>query len=421
MNYDLLINHLKQFELNIQKDCIADLTGETQRHACGVIPDGVFDEIIGIPDLHSHFHLLLVQLIQVCGLVQMNPDGQLQWTREKVAVVINGDFVDGHRGSIQDRKVKQRRGEWWGEEHYLVVLMNYLDLLARKKKSRLFKLLGNHEMMNLIGKMDHVSQMGLDFYGSESKRKESFTRGEMNAHLRACGTYAVLQIGSVVFVHAGIVPQLIHKTHIHTQEESFVAYANKRLVESLNMDPQDWSQDMSSLFLEPDSLFWTRKYSNVHINPLEIDSQTILEVFRLLGMSEEMQKRAIMCVGHTPQVYRCVADISKGHVSCPSSAYVLSKCIFRDEYKTAWGPPLVRDPKQMSFNNMTFACVKDGHPHLCFMDTAQSSAFDSTLDHRQDRAGKFLMEARRPCVLRISTGGSNGHPHFMVLQSHSNL
>jgi hypothetical protein len=188
--------------------------------------------IVAIGDVHGDYDDLAAMLKRT-GLLDEN----LDWTARGVALVQTGDFLD--RGP-KDREVMD--------------LLMRVEKEASKKGSRAIVLLGNHEVMNMIGDLRYVApetyasfadknsekrrqsawREYVDFRKSLAKRREQPApvltaedeKAWMDAHppgylehreaFGPAGKYgrwlrehsAVAQVGDTVFVHGGISPPL---------------------------------------------------------------------------------------------------------------------------------------------------------------------------------------------------------------------
>lgn len=419
----------------IKQRCLADVGGENARDYFGMISGDLFTDIVCFSDIHAHMNLV-VTILQDVGIIRVVGD-KIQWTappEQRWAIVVNGDMVDGKRGLSGTK-----RSEFMGEERLILIFLNAVDLLARQHKSRLFKLVGNHELMNMLGQFSHVTPMGVESFGSERKREEAFQfGGEMNAQLRACGSYAILKIGDLVFVHAGVMPELIEQVRTLQKQEAgtqkklhsldFISLSNQVHHQMMRTPKTEWDTLdpwWKLLFVQPNSLLWTRKFSDI-AQPSETPDSKLRGVFRALGATEAESQRMTMIVGHTPQVYRCFAELTnQGYKThCPFTGYTLRRKVFENDHIQAFGGPFVKDTD--TFHDITFACLSETKiPGLCFLDTAQSRAFDSHNDSKQDRTGQTLIHARRPSALHIRLPsrslGLSSQPIFEVIRSRTSI
>jgi len=208
------------------------------------------ETVVAIGDVHGDFDDF-VSILQRTGLI----DAQHHWTGTKATLVQVGDLLD--------RGPKPRE---------VMDLMMALEKEAPKAGGRVVSLLGNHEMMNLMGDLRYVTTQNYASFAdgnSEERRKSAYqqyvkwrnshapliaelpqpmeiTEGEWMARhpvgfieqreaFSPNGSYgkwlrehsAVAKIGDVIFLHGGIHPNLAHlkidtiNAHIRDEIKAF--------------------------------------------------------------------------------------------------------------------------------------------------------------------------------------------------------
>lgn len=137
--------------------------------------------------------MLLCLLLDCAGVV----GSDLCWREgEKSWVVLLGDMVDRFRPGMQN----QPKSELEHEEVLIQLYLNKLQAQARKQGGRIFKIIGNHELMNVTGDYTYATNAG-----RRSRRRFPLERGSPFAKAIATdNSYIVLQIGAWLFMHAGI-------------------------------------------------------------------------------------------------------------------------------------------------------------------------------------------------------------------------
>ena len=78
----------------------------------------------------------------------------------------------------------------------------------------MLSLLGNHEIMNVLGNMKYVDEKGASDFGNYEKRKELFKPGKKWAKYLACTRNSIVKIGDWIFVHGGLLPQWVDNMSI---------------------------------------------------------------------------------------------------------------------------------------------------------------------------------------------------------------
>lgn len=150
--------------------------------SCGATPAATTPtRIVAIGDVHADPASLRV-VLQKAGLT--GEDGH--WTGGRATFVQTGDITD--------------RGP---DSHGVMVLLRQLQEEAAKSGGRVVPLLGNHEVMNVIGDLRYVSPEDYASYGGEESRKAAFSAtGEDGRWLR--GLDAVARVGRTIFLHGGM-------------------------------------------------------------------------------------------------------------------------------------------------------------------------------------------------------------------------
>ena len=140
--------------------------------------------LVAVGDLHGDLEASLA-VLRLAGLV----DESGAWAGGNAVLVQTGDTTD--RGP-------DSRG--------VVDLMIRLQAEAPASGGEVRPLLGNHEVMNLVGDWRYVSPEDVEGYGGLEARKEAYgADGSHGAWLREQALTTV--VDRVVFVHGGITPE----------------------------------------------------------------------------------------------------------------------------------------------------------------------------------------------------------------------
>ena len=139
--------------------------------------------VVAIGDVHGA-DTSFAAMLKKAGLI----DEQQRWIGGKAILVQTGDMTD--RGT--------------GMRAALDLLMS-LEKQASKAGGRVHALLGNHEVMNLVGEMRDASPEIFATFGGEAAMREAFgPRGTYGRWLRSHSVVA--EIEGSIFMHAGIDP-----------------------------------------------------------------------------------------------------------------------------------------------------------------------------------------------------------------------
>jgi len=216
--------------------------------------------IVVIGDIHGDWKAL-IKALQKGKVINKNKS----WVGGKTHLVQIGDILD--RGG---------RPSSYGDEQSEYKIIKYLFKLkkyAQRAGGDVHILLGNHEIMNIMGNFRYVSPMGLtDFHG---QRREMLKPGGKIAKELACQTNSIIKIGSWLFAHAGVIPNI----------------SGKYSIDKVNSIIRNFLLGNTKLSRESELIdfFWHRNYSST---PAKCG---------LLSRSLQDYESKYMAVGHTVQ------------------------------------------------------------------------------------------------------------------------
>jgi len=200
--------------------------------------------IIVIGDVHGDIRRLLDCLYSSNVLSR-----DLKWIAEPqdTVVVQMGDQVDSlNRNNAND----------WEEmiDIEVLLLMEKLDRIAKLSGGRVLSMIGNHEMMNVLGDYTYVSKNSLDILPMES-RKYQFAPGNRLSNILS-NRNVILKIGKFLFCHGGILPHHLYicDKNIHKINELARKYLRN---EDMTNEEQN---NLYALTVNEDSILWTRSY-----------------------------------------------------------------------------------------------------------------------------------------------------------------
>lgn len=202
--------------------------------------------IIVIGDLHGDTAMLCTCLYMT-KIINKN----MEWVADppNTIVVQIGDQLDSLTRNSENT-------EW--EKLDDTVLMRFtqkLDSVAKAKGGRFISMIGNHELMNVIGDYSYVSQTSMEKSGGIVGRSHKFKPNGLYARLlaeRPC----VLKIGKLLFCHAGLLP---HHLALVNNDLNFMNDLHKSFCLSEPLTSH-FIYLHKELFVEPASLLWNRSY-----------------------------------------------------------------------------------------------------------------------------------------------------------------
>ena len=242
---------------------------------CDVVNNGIIPakkRIIVIGDLHADF-MKTKQLFIKLKLI----DSSENWIAQPpdTTIVQLGDQLDGGgRGE----------GESYGELN-LINFMEDLHLKAKRQGGGVYSLIGNHEIMNMIGDFKYASNKDISSQGGIQARKKLYSAGNDLFNRLSCTRNVVLKVGDFVFAHAGILPEHITEKN----KDNFIKKINTlmRLFLQGAKSPDD--EEIQKYFLSHSGIIWNREYGNEQPRCDKFD-----KISKMLNVGH-------MIIGHTIQ------------------------------------------------------------------------------------------------------------------------
>lgn len=327
--------------------------GESAKNICSDFPElpsivndenNEFDRIIAIGDIHGDLDLA-IDCLTVTGIIEKvnssnNSDTvelkykddsihYYKWIAKRTVVVQVGDQVDRCRPTVNnDCNQPEQTINDEASDIKILFFFHDLHLVALKHGCRLFSLLGNHELLNVLGNLKYVSYKGLEEFRDKDEkdlyigRLKAFDlhsdrleyKKKVNlANFLACSRLSAIIVKSYLFVHAGILDKLINKSMLeleHSSESNNKKHKSNsnKSIEHINDTVKSWllgslnvkdnkyiGQLLGGQELSP---FWPRIFGNLPSNiPLtnEICQRHVQPVLNLLDLKG-------LVVGHTPQL-----------------------------------------------------------------------------------------------------------------------
>ena len=292
------------------------------------------DRLIAIGDIHGDLDLAINCLL-VARVIErvydMNDNSNLivtldyknekiprlyKWIGKKTIVIQVGDQVDRCRPHHNECTHKNETVNDEASDVTILFFFHDLHLAALNEECAVYSLLGNHEIMNVLGNLTYVSYKGLKQFGNAPNilepRTDAFKlnsnellyKNKTNlANFLACTRLSIIIVNQYLFVHAGVLDKLITNILEHDSNAS-----NISPIELINNMVQSWllnatkNEDKNYVIkllagtnLSP---FWPRVFGNLAPN-LSMNSakcqHNVQPVLDLLGIKG-------IVVGHTPQL-----------------------------------------------------------------------------------------------------------------------
>lgn len=298
------------------------------------------ERIIAIGDIHGDMQLT-IDCLKLAKVI--NDD--FEWIAEppNTIVVQIGDQVDRCRPT-QSLKCDNPEATPFDEDSDIKILEFFTELnkKARSKGGYVISLLGNHEILNVDGNMDYVSYKGIKQFENEinpetnekfksglEARKYLFKNGNKYAKFLACTRQTAVIIGSNLFVHAAILPNLARKFEINELN----LLIKKWLLGIINNSDKIKGIGKLSdiLFNYEKSPFWPRFLGNLPPN-VSIEDETCVDY---LVEPLELYNCNNMIIGHTPQPF--TKNKTGINVTCRFEEKEINKGVWRIDVGSSLG------------------------------------------------------------------------------------
>ena len=415
-----------------------------------------FNSIIyGIGDIHGDIMPLIICLRDCCKVIRkkngfnfkqheidndlilqmekewddetFQDDLNYEWCGNNSYVVFCGDILDNVRGPIY-----KKPGEFPFEEARIFKFINSINKQAMAQNGRLFKVLGNHDMYNLNGKVKSsystfVSIYAKDYEGYKQGaegRLDYFGRGKPGAHLIGeDGAYLFLMINNFIFVHGGISNSLISIENIKKINSSLMKYIYNCDKNDNTFDTETPNTENSLTFSNEskDGLVLDRYFGFVNGKTEEEMCTTLYNRFKII--CRDMKEKQFSCnpdkmklvIGHCNQ--NLITSNNNQIFKSGFSRLVDNNLVSQEFIK----PVFKGDAsKETGIYGITVSCgdrinntIDYNNPSIFRIDVGMSRGFN-LMDDNEVLIEDFIL-SRTPQVLKIDYTNSN--PETSVIKS----
>lgn len=200
--------------------------------------------VLVIGDVHGD-----VQTFMKCLYAAKVFNHNLEWIAQprNTIVVQLGDQIDSlTRGGKDDWETVP--------DVEMLYLTDRLDTIARMGGGRVISLLGNHEMMNVVGDFSYVSPASMQKIDTQL-RQRMFRPGGTIAQILAKRN-VVVRIGHHVFCHGGLLP---HHMDAVDNNLHLINDATRKFLQNLPLSPRE-GQVLNKCIFDQQGILWTRLY-----------------------------------------------------------------------------------------------------------------------------------------------------------------
>jgi hypothetical protein len=367
-----------------------------------------------------------------------------EWIGEGSQVVLCGDIIDNIR-PINELLPYKKQQEFPMEEARILMFINELNKQAASKNGKIYKVLGNHDFNNLNGRnikqklsngyFNYTSRYAYEYEGykqTPSKgRLEYFTRGNTGSSLLAeGGIYFYLMIKDFIFVHGGIVSDLLTFKNIANANDELNKYAINNTKEKL---PLDYGQKNNLMSLinykdrkDPTGLLRDRtfgfnnqeeeemcnslfkKFNELCKSCVDIESDEQIDSFWKYSKDCDPSKMKVV-MGHCPQNYW-----SKNSIYNTSFNTIINEDCTSIEYSQKVETINSNDT---NINGITVSCGSiNDNPSIFRIDVGMSRAFNIKDISKDENRDKIIM-SRTPQVLKIVYSKDTTEPKMSIIKS----
>lgn len=234
------------------------------------------ERLIVIGDIHGDYNAF-IQVLQKSKII----NNDLEYIGGKSHVVQVGDILD--------RKPREMDVDDEDGEAKIMALILEIQIKSYLHGGGYHPVIGNHEIMNVLGQFEYVSPLGMRHYGGSQGRRMYFRPGGTMSTYFACGWNPMVKIGGWLFVHGGVSKNI----------------SEKYKIEDINMISRDFlygnvehikKKYFEELFMSSKSILWNRDYSIDH------NQQVYDKLNEELNHVMRNYKVKRICTGHTPQM-----------------------------------------------------------------------------------------------------------------------
>lgn len=285
--------------------------------------------IIVIGDIHGDWEMTIKSL-KLAELINNNGD----WIGGDTVVVQVGDQVDRCRYSGVPCNEEKATDPDEGNDWKILKYFTNLHKKAQKQGGAVYSLIGNHELMNVRGDFRYVSYEGLREFDNYEKpdgtiirdgneaRRWAFEPGNSISEFMACTRQMALIIGSNLFVHAGVLPNIAKKYSVQNLNQLMSLYLFDQLKKPSQYKDIFDSSDYSPL--------WNRVFGRLGLEKLKKHNgkyasliKTLKEIygreklkkcFTLLNPLKDIYQVDKIFVGHTPLMDNGIGSVCDNRI-----------------------------------------------------------------------------------------------------------
>lgn len=240
-----------------------------------------YKRIIAIGDIHGDFDVFIKTL-----LLGKIIDKNNKWISHDTIVVQMGDQIDSHRAENTAEKIEMGRFSFFKINN----LIKKLDKQAIKYKSRIISLLGNHEIMNLLGDfrytgnnqfLETTNDINSSDVNLRKDRKLYFKNNKEILYDFACNRNVIVKVGSWLFVHGGLILEILEEFNLEQ-----INKITSNWILGKKIKPEHFNKILG---FNPKSPLWNRDFGGD-----DVDCNYLYKTLNFINVN-------YMVIGHTIQ------------------------------------------------------------------------------------------------------------------------
>lgn len=274
--------------------------------------------VVVFGDVHGDYEKTIDMFVKSKLIRYNQTNDNVVWIGGNTCVVQVGDQIDRCR-PLPGLPCNDPKTTYNDEANDIKILelFNNISIQAEQSDGLVISLLGNHELLNVMGSMEYVSYEGLKqfdsyrdptkphhiFQNGEEARKHAFKPGNQYAKMMGCTRLAAVIIGSNLFVHAGVVDALITEIDLKGMDD----------FEKINIKIRKWLLGLldqnyveNIIKYSKNSMFWTRILGKIPPGVSLNNPDCLNNIKEVL----DLFKVGSIVVGHTPQSFLYNDDIN---------------------------------------------------------------------------------------------------------------
>jgi len=142
----------------------------------------------------------------------------------------------------------------------MIYFTNFLDKIAQTKGGRVISIIGNHELMNVIGNYSYVSRKSIN--NDEKRRGDLFKPGGILPSILS-NRPIIIKIVDMIFSHAGITAKHYKILNKYNKDVSYINRIWRKFVCSNKVLKED-KEIFDTMLLEDEGILWTRNLDNIN-------------------------------------------------------------------------------------------------------------------------------------------------------------